>query len=145
MKISARFVFIALVFAVISFLLGPVLWQPSGDIVPSGSQMPFFLLLSALESVAFGLGISFILFAFPYVRRAPRDMRRTATVLYVVIAWHLVSWWPHDNMHISNTMGNVWGLIRIEYLFHFSLIITTIVAAYEIFQILKRDAGLGRG
>lgn len=139
MSLSVRFVFIAFVFAVISFILGPLLWQPSGEIVPNPAQLPFFIALSVLESVAFGLGIAFLLFGLPLVRRVPKDLRKTASILYGVMVWHLVSWWPHDNMHISN--GNsVWGLIRIEYLFHFTLIATTIVAAYEIFQLLKKEA-----
>jgi hypothetical protein len=50
MSLTARFTFIALVFAVVSFILGPWLWQPAGDIVPSSAQMPFFIALAALES-----------------------------------------------------------------------------------------------
>jgi hypothetical protein len=39
----------------------------------------------------------------------------------------MVSWWPHDNLHISN--GNdLRGLLFIEYGFHFTLMI----AAYSL-------------
>ena len=140
MSIRTKIILITLVSAVASFAVGPLLWQPTGA-PPSSSQLPFLILISVLESIAFGGGIAFLVLAWPLTKRVPKDMRRTATVLYFAIGWYLISWWPHDNMHMSNG-ENMWRLIVIEYLFHVTLIVAAIVVAFEVFQLLRREAGV---
>ena len=61
---------------------------------------------------------------------------------YLAIGWLLVSWWPHDNMHIHN--GNdLQGLLYIEYGFHVTLMIAGLVLAYSLLTKLRpEDAGV---
>jgi hypothetical protein len=53
----------------------------------------------------------------------------------------MVSWWPHDYLHIHN--GNdLQGLLYIEYGFHLTLMLAGIVLAYSLLTMLRPgDAG----
>src|SRR5829696_2855717 len=60
-----------------AMVLGPVLWPPAaGGPEPTGGQLPFFIVLAIMESVLLGLGISFLLFGLPAVRRVSPTPRR---------------------------------------------------------------------
>lgn len=103
MKKKLGWILVTVIVAAVAFSLGPVLWPASaGEGGPTGLQLPFFIAISALESVAFGLGIAFLLFGWPWVQCVAQGSKKMAVALYLSIAWQLVSWWPHDNMHISN-------------------------------------------
>ncbi len=52
----------------------------------------------------------------------------------------MVSWWPHDNMHIHND-ENMQGLLYIEYGFHATLMLTGIILAYCFLSILRESSG----
>jgi hypothetical protein len=62
--------------------------------------------------------------------------------MYLAIGWFLVSWWPHDNMHIHN--GNdLQGLLYIEYGFHVTLMAGGLILAYSLLTMLRSsDAGV---
>jgi hypothetical protein len=120
-----------------AMLLGPVIWPPAeGGPAPTGGQLPFFIILALTESVLLGLGISFLLFGFPVVRRVSPDSKLRAWAMYLCIGWLMVSWWPHDNLHIHNG-DNLQGLLYIEYGFHMTLMISGIVLAYCFLSLLR--------
>ena len=50
----------------------------------------------------------------------------------------MVSWWPHDNLHLHNGM-DLQGLPFIEYGFHVTLIIAAFVLAYSLLTLLKPE------
>ena len=52
-----------------------------------------------LLTLLFGLGISFIILGWPLVKRL--NNTKSAVILYISISWLLISWWPHDNFHLS--------------------------------------------
>ncbi len=125
------------VFAVPAMALGQVIWPPDpGSPEPSGGQLPFFIFLSVFEAAAFGLGISFLLFSFPPLLRVAGGSRLRAWAMYLSVGWFLVSWWPHDNLHIHNGM-DMQGLLYIEYGFHVTLIIAAAVLAFSLLTMLK--------
>jgi len=65
-------------------VLGPVIWPPAeGGPEPNGGQLPFSILLVLMESVLFGLGISFLLFGLPTVRRVCADSKARACAMYL--------------------------------------------------------------
>ena len=138
MKTSYKVVAVATPFAIAAFILGRVIWPaPAGVAGPSASLLPHFLFISALEAIAFGVGISFAFFGW-------RDFRsqitadRLSLATFIAVTWSLISWWPHDNMHRVNGMENYTGLIRIEYLFHFTLIVGGFVTAlYFVRQLVR--------
>src|SRR3989337_2269750 len=72
--------------------LGEIIW-PAKELhtPPSAAQIPAFVLVSLVEAVAFGLGVSFLAFGYPYVRRR-MDSAGEAAPVYVSIGWLLISW-----------------------------------------------------
>ncbi len=143
MKTSLKMLLITLIVGVPAFFLGPVIWPPSPDIHPTAAQMPYFLALSAVEALFFGFGVAFIFYGFPLVRRIAQLEKKAAIAMYVSLAWILVSWWPHDNLHIHNAL-DISGLIVIDYSFHFTLIIAGAVLVYSFFAQFKPAAERGR-
>jgi hypothetical protein len=137
MKTSAKVLIVTLACAILAFFLGPVIWTPSPEAQPTPGQIPFFIVLSVLESVSFGLGISFLFFGWPWVKRVNAPSKNLAVLTYLSISWMLINWWPHDSLHIHNAM-NMQGLLYIEYGFHFTLIAAAmIVARYFLLSLQK--------
>jgi hypothetical protein len=103
LKPWVKVLLVTVLIAAPAMVLGPVIWPPAeGGPGPTGGQLPFFIFLALMESVLLGLGISFLLFGLPAVRRVSPDSRLRAWAMYVTIGWLMVSWWPHDNRHINN-------------------------------------------
>jgi hypothetical protein len=138
LKLWVKVLLVTVLIAAPAMVLGPVIWPPAaGGPQPSGGQLPFFILLALMESVLFGLGISFLLFGLPVVRRVSPDSKARAWAMYLSIGWLMVSWWPHDNLHMSN--GNdLQGLLYIEYGFHFTLMIAALVLAYCFLSLIRQ-------
>jgi hypothetical protein len=122
---------LTIVLAVASFFLGRVIWPDvAGMPMPDSAQLPFLIIISAIESIAFGIGVTFIVSLWGYMRG-----RETWDWLTLFSAtWLLISWWPHDNLHRTMAMGDYWQLIRIEWMFHFTLIIAGIIVASYIWK-----------
>jgi hypothetical protein len=136
MNLKNKMIVVALPLAVITFLLGRVIWPDvPGMAMPTATQLPLFMFISALESIAFGVGVAFALVAWPHVAAAGKK-RPWQTPAFVAITWMLVSWWPHDNMHRVNGMDNLAGLLRIEYIFHVTLIASGCVVALFFWNLL---------
>jgi hypothetical protein len=138
MKPWVKITLVTVLIAVPAMMLGPVIWPPAeGGPEPTGGQLPFFIFLALVESVLLGLGISFLLFGLPAVRRVSPDSKARAWAMYLSIGWLMVSWWPHSNFHISNG-DNMQGLLYIEYGFHFTLMIGALVLAYCFLSLLRQ-------
>ena len=146
MKTWIKVALVTALFAVPAMALGQVIWPPDpANPTPSGGQLPFFILLSVFEAAAFGLGISFLLFGFPAILRLARGSRLRAWAMYLSVGWFLVSWWPHDNLHLHNGM-DLQGLLYIEYGFHVTLILAALVLAFSLLTMLKPgEAGVETG
>lgn len=136
MKTGWKMLLITLIVGVPAFFLGPVIWSPSPEIQPTQAQMPFLIALSAVEALVFGFGVAFILYGRRLVKRLAGGAGKAAGAMHGSVAWILVSWWPHDNLHIHNAL-NINGLIVIEYLFHFTVIAAGLVIAYSFFALFK--------
>src|SRR5215216_5579293 len=138
MKPWVKVLLVTVLIAAPAMVLGPVLWPPAAaGPEPTGGQLPFFIVLAIMEAVLLGLGISFLLFGLPAVRRVSPDSKARALAMYVCIGWLMVSWWPHDNLHISNG-NNMQGLLFIEYGFHFTLMIAALVLAYCFLSLIQQ-------
>jgi hypothetical protein len=122
-----------------------VIWPPAaGGPEPSAGQLPFFVVLFAIEALGFGLGISFLAFGLPLVRKAAGGSRLRAWAMYLSIGWLLVSWWPQDNLHFHTGM-DLQGLLYIEYGFHMTLILSGLVLAYSFLSLVRGEsAGASR-
>ncbi len=124
--------------AIASFLLGPVLWPKTGDFAPVGAQLGLFIVLSAIESLALGAGIAFLLYGWKWTKCVESGSKPAALGLYLSIAWLLISWWPHDNMHATTGHDDLWRLLLIEYMFHVTLILAAAVLAWNFFHVMQR-------
>jgi hypothetical protein len=144
MKTWYKVLLITLGTAVPAFVLGPIIWPPDlhGG-APSGLQLLLFMALAALESLTFGLGVAFISYGLPLVRRAASGSRARAWITFIATAWLLISWWPHDNMHKHNGM-DLDGLLKIDYLFHVSMIVAGAVLAYTLVRALQTAPTTGQ-
>ena len=112
-------------------------WHPAeGSPEPSGGQLPFFILLGLAEAVAFGFGVAFLLFGYPWMRDAGHATTRLTRAAHISIAWILLNWWSHDSFHIANGM-NLGGLLLIEYAYHITLMAAGAIAAAWFITVVR--------
>jgi hypothetical protein len=136
MKTWLRVVLIMLATAVPAFALAPMIWPPTmHGAAPTGLQLPLLIVLSALDALALGLGVAFIVYGLPLIRRITGASQFRTWVCFIATAWLLLSWWPHDNMHKHNGM-DISGLLVIDYLFHVPMMVAGAVLAYTFAQAL---------
>ncbi len=114
MKPWVKVALVTVVLGIVTMVLGPILWpMAEGGAQPTSGQLVFFIVLEAIQCLAFGLGVSFLLFGLPLVRRASPNSRLMAWAMYLSIGWLLVSWWPHGHLH--QVVGeNFQGLLYIS-------------------------------
>ena len=122
---------LTVVLALGTFLLSRVVWPDiAGMPMPDSAQLPFLMGVSAIESIAFGIGVVFLVSMWRFMRG--RDVWDWLTIISAT--WLLVSWWPHDNLHRTMAMGDYWQLVRIEWAFHFTLIVAGVIVASFIWK-----------
>jgi len=96
-------------------------------------------LLNVAESLAFGLGVAFLIFGYPLVRAISPASELLTRLAHVSIAWLLLNWWPHDSLHIANG-HNIPGLIAIEYGFHITLMLAGVFLMLFFASLLQGQA-----
>jgi hypothetical protein len=137
MKTKIKVAAIAIAVAVPAFLLSPVLFPPAeGGPTPTSSQMAHLLFLGATDAALLGLGVAFLIFGLPVLRRVSPDSKARAWAMYLSIGYLMVSWWPHLGMHASNGL-DLQGLLVIDYVFHLPLEIAGVVLAYSFFSLFR--------
>jgi hypothetical protein len=115
-----------------------VIWPLSADIpAPAPEMIPYFILLSVFDSLFFGLGIAFMFLGWPIIRKMANGSRPLGWILYICIAFLLVSWWPHLNMHNANGF-DLQGLLYIDYGFHLPLMVSGAIVAYGFMNLFRR-------
>ena len=132
---------ITLIVAVTAFMLGPIIWPPAP--APTSAPNFYFLamdVLKAVFAVLLGLGISFLIFGLPVVRRISPDSKTRVGAMYLSIGYLMVSWWPHINMHAHNAPNDLQGLLYIRHLFHVPLIISGVVLACCFISLVRQRA-----
>ncbi len=127
---------ITIIIAIPAFLLGPIIWPPITNPVPSAAQLPFFIFLSAVEALLLGFGIAFIFIAAPKIQRVSSTKKTRTILAFLALLWLLVSWWPHDNLHMHNGL-NFFGLLLIDYGFHSTIMLATLILVYYFIATLK--------
>jgi hypothetical protein len=133
-------VMLTVIIAVPAFLVNPIVWPPAGP-APTAAQMPYLLALDVIQAVFLGLGVSFLVFGLPLMRRISPDSKKRAWAMYLSIGYLMVAWWPHIGMHVSSAPDDLQGLILIDYLFHVPLIIAVVVLAYCFFSLVRQWVG----
>src|SRR5918997_774464 len=135
---------VAIVTAVVgipAFVLGPTLFPPADlGVEPTAAQIPHFIFLAAGDALLLGLGVSFLLFGFPVMRRVSPDSKLRAWAMYLSIGYLMVSWWPHLNLHAHNGM-DLGGLLLIDYFFNLPLEIAGVVLALSFVSLMRSRTG----
>lgn len=137
---GARIVGIAvvtLVSALVTMALGQKIWTaPPGASVPPAGLVPFFIMLELAGDLLFGLGVSFVIFGYGLLVRARQPLWLTYAT-YVSIAWLMLSWWPHGNLHRVTPSGAWLNLLYIDYGFHLSLMVGSAIVALFFIRTLS--------
>ena len=121
-----------------AFVLARVIWpDPPGARPPSASLLPFLMVPAVFESLAFGAGVAFLIAGGRAVARLGQP-RWLTLATYASVAWTLVSWWPHSNMHRANT--SLQGLAVIDWTFHITLIVAASVIGIFVYRIINDPA-----
>jgi hypothetical protein len=135
---------VTLLVAIPAFVLGPVIWPPAeGSPSPTATQLPFLLFLNLVQATILGLGVAFLVFGLSAMRTISPDSKARAWAMYLSIAYLMVSWWLHINMHAHNGT-DLQGLIFIDYLFHLPSMVAALVLAYCFFSLLWEGAKSGK-
>lgn len=127
---------VTLMLGFIAFLTGPSaplghFWGVHGESPsPTSIQILLLLVLSAIQSLALGLGVAYLIFGWSHIKSGLPAHRSLELATHLAISWSLISWWPHSNFHQSVGMGNLSSLLAIEYAFHVTLILSALIVAY---------------
>ena len=132
MKPWVKVLLVTLLFGIPAFIAGPLIWPLAT--APGSNLLPFFLFLSLIESLTFGLGVAFLIFGWPHLWQRSFGSKRMTWAMFISIAWLLISWWPHDHLHALNKTQQ--GLLFIEYGFHLTLYIGGAILAYGFIRLL---------
>ena len=146
----AKVLLVTLLVGIPAFLLapaapfGPAIWPAPAPLTqpPTPGQANLLMLFGAFDATALGLGVAFVLFGWPLVRRATAADKGRALAMYLGTAWLLVNWWLHDGLHMVSGM-NPGALVWIEWGFHGTLIVAGAALAW-CFATLDWQRGASR-
>ena len=133
---------VTLIAAFTAMVVGPILWPTSDPPLfpePTAAQLPFFIALQVVTCLTFGLGVSFLLFAMPVLRKVSPDSKARVWAMYLSIGWLLVSWWPHGHLHQHNG-DDVQGLLYIEFGFHVAPMLAGLIVAYCFLSLMREKS-----
>lgn len=130
---NARSIVIALGAAAAAFAVA-VFARPAGSPVPPPDVFPLFAGLIALESVAFGAGVAYVVTARHALVGAGTGALERAVAWSV--AYLLLAPWPHDYLHALTHIDGVYNwpaLAGIEYVFHLGIVpVGVLVGAFVL-------------
>lgn len=145
MGFKTKFILVTFIFAVPAFLGGHILWlSVSGPSWLNFLHSAAAYLISIVIALAFGLGIAFMIFGWSFFRKTTLLSKKQSLAAYLSIIWLLVSWWPHNTLHLDLgedlINGKIGGSVRLlygEYGYHFLHIVAAVILAYTIYALLK--------
>lgn len=135
------FIVVTLVIGAVAFLTGPKLWPMAPDVPPPPAHLlPAYIVLAALEALAFGFAVAFAIFGWPAIRDLKLGAPWLNKLLFVTLVWFTGNWWIHDSlhMHIALDMNR---LLYIEYGFHMSMLACGVILAIAWMRLAGRAAG----
>jgi hypothetical protein len=126
--------------------IGKMIWPMADGLPdPEGSNVVLLAVMGFFEAVAFGLGITFLVYGLPTVRSVTRGTSANPIAVYLSIAWLLVNWVPHTSLHMNHgnlvTPADFTGLVAIEYGFHLTLIVAGTFIAHAVVQASRLRTG----
>jgi hypothetical protein len=80
------------------FPLTFAVWPAEVPATAPGSAQALGYGLVAVECLALGTGVAFLVFGYSGLRRLPVS-HRLALAAYLAIGFDLLNWWAHDHLH----------------------------------------------
>ncbi len=130
-------VVITLVVGLPAFFLGRIVIWPDtpNSIIPPPNLIPFFLVPSLLEALAFGGGVAFLLLARPTGVPEARSQPLT-TAAYVSTGWLLLAPWLHGNLH-RHLGFDLASIARIEWAIHLTMLLAAVIVALFVARLVR--------
>ena len=131
-------VVVAAVSTVLAFFLQGIVFPPVGS-PPPASLLPFFILLSVIDAVGFGVGVAFAIYLARNYSKLPASIKGPLLVLFVLAMWLSLSAWIHDGMHQNGaTEANFQYLLVPEYLWHApAALVIPVVVFFTAWRVVK--------
>lgn len=148
MKTKTKVILVSVVVTVLAFLtntVGPLgtFWRPAPEApIPNNMQTVLLAFLLFIEASAFGLGAAFLFFGYPLVQGLSSASRAFNRVTHLSVSWLLLNWWAHDSLHIHTGMSNLNQLLVIDYVFHFTIIASTVILVAFLIVNLRNRRGV---
>jgi len=121
-----------------ALIAGPKIWPMAPDVpAPPASLLPAYIVLAAVESLAFGFAVAFAVFGWPAIRGLRLGPRWLNKVLFVTLVWFLGNWWMHDSLHMHIGL-DMQRLVYIEYGFHLTMMACAAILALSLMRLVNR-------
>ena len=135
MNTTAKILAITIVFALPLLFISTNNFNESNAQIIAGNPAPL-IVLSGFESIAFGLGIAFAVFAWPHLKNSslPKNVAKT---MFVSVSWILLSWWPYNNIFSQSATDPIKAFFA-ERVYFLSIIISSIILIYSLFIVIKQ-------
>ncbi len=105
---------------------------------PPAWALPGLSLNALLTSVALGIGIGFLIFSLPLVKRA-QQFGRVTPLAYLSIGWYLVCWLAYQGVDFAAghdlVPGNAGYVLALGYGFHLPLMLAAVVLALFFYRV----------
>jgi hypothetical protein len=138
-----KMILLTLVIGAAAFLTGPKIWPMAPDVpTPPENLLPAYIVLAAVEALAFGFAVAFAAFGWPAVRDLNLGPRWLNKMLFVTLAWFLGNWWFHDNLHMHIGL-DMHRLVYVEYGFHVTMLACALILVLSLVR-LASHAGVRR-
>jgi hypothetical protein len=141
MKRSWWMIIVTVAVGLPAFVLGPRIWPMGPDVpMPPANFLPGYMVVSAIEALAFGFAVAFALFGWPAIRALDLPAPWLNKWLFVTLIWFMGNWWAHDNLHMHNGL-NMHGMIFIEVGFHMTLLLCGVTLAASLVRLSSPSGG----
>jgi len=100
---------------------------------PGGWLLAGLIANTVITRLALGLGISFLIFAWPLVKNA-RQYRQLALLSYLSIGWCLLAWLPYQQLDFF-ARNAVYPLLALGYGFQLTLMVAAAVLAVFFYRV----------
>ena len=143
MSRSWKMSLLTLVIGAAAFVTGPKIWPMANDVPrPPDNLLPAYIVLAAVEALAFGFAVAFATFGWPAIRDLNLGGSRINKMLFVTLTWFLGNWWVHDNLHMHIGL-DMHRLLYIEYGFHVTMMACALIVVLSLMR-LASPAGVQR-
>ena len=114
----------------------PMIFPPAA--MPPMSWLPAFIFLSIWDAIAFGVGITLVIYLALNYAKWPKEIRGSLLVLFFLALWFSLLNWIHDGLHNTGAMPPNWMLLAFtEYMFHVPWLIFSLALAMVAIRLAK--------